>query len=65
MIIFLEQLWRAPELLRQPNMYGRGAQKGDVYSFAIILHELVTKGFPWGYMELSPKGKRLSWTEKP
>ncbi|XP_064634710.1 guanylate cyclase 32E-like isoform X2 [Lineus longissimus] len=52
---YSKQLWRAPELLHQPKLFWRGTQKGDVFSFAIILHELVTKGFPWGYSELSPK----------
>ncbi|XP_045481556.1 atrial natriuretic peptide receptor 1-like isoform X1 [Harmonia axyridis] len=33
-------LWTAPELLRAPKE--RGTQQGDIYSFAIIMHEIVT-----------------------
>lgn len=38
-LFFIGQLWTAPELLRAGN--SRGSQKGDVYSFAIIVHEIV------------------------
>lgn len=42
------QLWKAPELLRHPNPPLRGTQKGDVYSFAIILYEIIGRKGPWG-----------------
>ncbi|KJH40240.1 putative phage head-tail adaptor [Dictyocaulus viviparus] len=38
-------LWTAPEILRKNDM--RGSQEGDIYSFAIISAELVTKSWPW------------------
>ncbi|XP_022249345.1 guanylate cyclase 32E-like [Limulus polyphemus] len=41
-------LWRAPELLRMLNPPARGTQKGDVYSFGIILFEIVGRTGPWG-----------------
>ncbi|XP_075973555.1 guanylyl cyclase at 32E [Anticarsia gemmatalis] len=41
-------LWRAPELLRDPNPPPRGSQKGDVYSFGIILYEILGRNGPWG-----------------
>lgn len=38
-------LWTAPELLRASRE--RGTQQGDVYSFAIIMHEIVTGKEPF------------------
>lgn len=39
----VSRLWTAPELLRDLNPPTRGTQSGDVYSFAIIMHEIVMK----------------------
>ncbi|XP_075726220.1 guanylate cyclase 32E-like [Rhipicephalus microplus] len=41
-------LWRAPELLRSPSPPARGTQKGDVYSFGIVLYEIIGRQGPWG-----------------
>ncbi|XP_034243092.1 guanylate cyclase 32E, partial [Thrips palmi] len=53
-------LWRAPELLRASGAAcighhhpGRGTQKGDVYSFAILLYEIIGRAGPWGSTTLS------------
>ncbi|XP_014203598.1 atrial natriuretic peptide receptor 1-like [Copidosoma floridanum] len=35
-----KQLWTAPELLRMANRPAEGTQRADVYSFAIIVHEI-------------------------
>ncbi|XP_067995602.1 retinal guanylyl cyclase 2 isoform X2 [Melanerpes formicivorus] len=46
-------LWTAPELLRDPDMCRKGTFKGDIYSFAIILQEVVVRGPPYCMSELS------------
>ncbi|CAF0889963.1 unnamed protein product [Rotaria sordida] len=34
-------LWSSPEIIRDPHAPIQGSQKGDVYSFSIILHEII------------------------
>ena len=43
-------LWKAPELLRnlKEGRQGRGSQRGDVYSFGIILFEIYGRQGPYG-----------------
>ncbi|CAL1270052.1 unnamed protein product [Larinioides sclopetarius] len=45
-------LWKSPELLRQPSLYPKGTQKGDVYAFAIILYEIILRKGPYGQIHL-------------
>lgn len=40
-------LWTAPEHLRQKRAELRGSAKGDVYSFSIVLQEIVTRSGPF------------------
>jgi len=50
-----DKLWTAPELLRVGQ--AQKTQKGDVYSFAIIVQEIVyRKGVFYIENELSPQG---------
>ncbi|XP_055350308.1 atrial natriuretic peptide receptor 1-like [Paramacrobiotus metropolitanus] len=43
---FADLLWRAPEYLRQA-MPVKGSQKGDVYSFGIILQQIILRSSPF------------------
>lgn len=51
-------LWRAPEHLRE-TMPWNGTKAGDVYSFAIILQEIITRSGPYQTADddVDPKGR--------
>jgi len=49
----LDLVWTAPELLRQFDQTSSGTQAGDVYSFAIVIHELLFRTAPYGMTEAS------------
>uniref|UniRef100_A0A8C6KY44 Guanylate cyclase n=1 Tax=Nothobranchius furzeri TaxID=105023 RepID=A0A8C6KY44_NOTFU len=50
-----ELFWTAPEFLRDLTNYHKGTYKGDVYSFAIILQEVVVRGLPYCMLDLPPE----------
>lgn len=54
---FKRALWKSPELLRLTNPPARGTQKGDVYSFGIVLFEIIGRNGPWGVTSLSNESK--------
>ena len=55
-----ELLWTAPELLRLQRKPQKGTQKGDVYSFAIILSEIFMRCHPYYYNNpVSVKGDQI------
>ncbi|XP_076352674.1 atrial natriuretic peptide receptor 1-like [Tachypleus tridentatus] len=43
--------WMAPEHLREPFPTKTGSKKGDIYSFAIILQEIITRSGPFESVE--------------
>jgi len=44
---YRDQLWTAPELLRMTSRPINGTQKADVYSFDIILQEIMFREEPY------------------
>nr|XP_019950501.1 PREDICTED: retinal guanylyl cyclase 2-like [Paralichthys olivaceus] len=47
--------WTAPEFLRDLASSRKGTYKGDVYSFSIILQEVVVRGLPYCMLGLPPE----------
>ncbi|OCT66711.1 hypothetical protein XELAEV_18042962mg [Xenopus laevis] len=66
---FAKKLWTSPELLRMETPPPQGTQKGDVYSFGIILQEVALRNgvFYMDNAEYSPKEiiERVRSREKP
>ncbi|XP_050393044.2 speract receptor [Patella vulgata] len=48
-------LWTSPELLRLDKVLLGGTQKGDVYSFGILLYEILSRSGPFGNSLFTPK----------
>ncbi|KAI0221867.1 Retinal guanylyl cyclase 2 [Lamellibrachia satsuma] len=48
-------LWTAPEHLREDKEIPGGSCKGDVYSFAIIMQELILRGDPYCMLNIDTK----------
>ncbi|XP_014663428.1 PREDICTED: atrial natriuretic peptide receptor 1-like [Priapulus caudatus] len=60
-------LWKAPELLRIASPPPKGTQPGDVYSFAIIIQEIVIRDEPYDLDLMQPEEiiERLMEPELP
>ncbi|XP_028277180.1 retinal guanylyl cyclase 1 [Parambassis ranga] len=48
-------LWTAPELLRNSSQRKRGTFSGDVYSFAIVAQEVISRSAPFCMMDMPAK----------
>ena len=60
---FLELLWVAPELIKDYKCFGK-SKEGDVYSYGIILSEILSREDPYAEYEMEPQGKFRSFYSK-
>ena len=60
LIKFSDMLWCAPEHIIDGEMDNRGSQKGDVYSYGIILQEIANRKPPYSMYQFEPQGNE-SW----
>ncbi|XP_006271922.2 retinal guanylyl cyclase 1 isoform X2 [Alligator mississippiensis] len=47
--------WTAPELLRDPGLQRRGTFRGDIYSVAIIMQEVICRSTPFCMLDMPPE----------
>ena len=52
----IELLWAAPELLARSE---RKTKPGDVYSYGIILAEIMTREDPYAELQMDPRGSTI------
>ncbi|XP_014674538.1 PREDICTED: atrial natriuretic peptide receptor 1-like [Priapulus caudatus] len=53
--LYAGKQWTAPEILRENFPPPRGTQRGDVYSFAIIMYELIFRCPPYNFDVITPR----------
>ncbi|XP_072280882.1 guanylate cyclase 2G-like [Pyxicephalus adspersus] len=63
-VIHCDLYWTAPELLRMGRFPFQGTQKGDVYSFAIIMRELIYNSEDGPFQDLSLEPEEIIQTIK-
>ncbi|XP_043836337.1 guanylate cyclase 2G-like [Dromiciops gliroides] len=56
---YSELYWRAPELLRLEEPPAHGTQKGDVYSFAILMRELIYNNRHGPFEDLNKEAEEI------
>jgi serine/threonine protein kinase len=49
-------LWTAPEILRSESGKKAGSPQADVYSFSIIVSEVLTHDEPFAMFQMEPRG---------
>uniref|UniRef100_A0A8C5A0M0 Guanylate cyclase n=1 Tax=Gadus morhua TaxID=8049 RepID=A0A8C5A0M0_GADMO len=57
-------LWTAPEILRNPNQNKKGTFRGDVYSFSIIMQEVISRCAPFCMLDM-PVTEIISKVKSP
>ncbi|KAJ0062132.1 hypothetical protein NL108_015710, partial [Boleophthalmus pectinirostris] len=55
-----DMFWTAPELLRNATARKRGTFQGDVYSFAIIIQEVISRSAPFCMLDMPATGKQTN-----
>ncbi|KAF4113111.1 hypothetical protein G5714_005656 [Onychostoma macrolepis] len=50
-----DQFWTAPEILRDPKLKKKGTYAADVYSFAIIMQEVISRCAPFCMLDMPPE----------
>uniref|UniRef100_A0A8C2IIA6 Guanylate cyclase n=1 Tax=Cyprinus carpio TaxID=7962 RepID=A0A8C2IIA6_CYPCA len=50
-----DQFWTAPEILRNPKLKKKGTYPADVYSFAIIMQEVISRCAPFCMLDMPPE----------
>ncbi len=51
-----DQFWTAPEIMRDPKLKMKGTYAADVYSFSIIMQEVISRCAPFCMLDMPPEG---------
>ncbi|XP_052411406.1 retinal guanylyl cyclase 2-like isoform X3 [Carassius gibelio] len=50
-----DEFWTAPEILRDPKLKKKGTYAADVYSFSIIMQEVISRCAPFCMLDMPPE----------